>query len=115
MARVGGRRVWKHSFLGTAGVGNTIRIGFDLERGQVTAFTVQLECWIEGKWRPVVRYDTAHGRPHRDMLDWDGNVADKLWLAVDVNLNEALTVSEADLKTHANFFREQFLTRRSRP
>lgn len=112
---MGGRRAWDHEFFGAAGRGNAIRVGFDLERGRVMDFTVQLECWIEDRWRPIVRYDTAHGCPHRDILDWEGGVAEKLWLAVTLSFNEALILAEDDLKANADVYREQFLSRRPRP
>ena len=31
---------------------------------QVLEFVVQLEILTEGRWKPVVRYDTAHGFAH---------------------------------------------------
>ncbi|WP_449267243.1 DUF7718 family protein [Halalkalicoccus paucihalophilus] len=34
-----------------------IRIGLTTERGRVERFVVQLEYWINDKWREVVRYD----------------------------------------------------------
>ena len=42
-----------------AGVG--IRYRLDIEQGEVTAFTIQLEDYDEadGKWRPVVRAQYA--------------------------------------------------------
>ncbi len=43
-----------------------------LEKGAVTAFTIQYEAEIDGEWRAIVRYDTAHGRPHKDILHPDG-------------------------------------------
>ncbi len=36
-------------------------------RGQLIAFTVQLEVLTEGRWQPVVRYDTAYSYAHRDL------------------------------------------------
>ncbi len=48
---------------------NILRIRFELDRGQVLSFAVQLECFLEGSgWLPVVRYDTAHGYAHRDTM-----------------------------------------------
>lgn len=38
------------------------------ERGRVTIFRVQYEAYIDGEWWPVVRYDTAHGFPQRDLM-----------------------------------------------
>lgn len=44
------------------------------ERGKVIRFVVQYETFIEGEWRPVIRYDTAHGFPHVDRIRPDGTV-----------------------------------------
>jgi hypothetical protein len=63
----------------------SVRVGFDTDQGQGVDFTVQLECWIEDRWRPAVRYDTAHGQAHRDTLDWEGRVIDKLWLPIETS------------------------------
>jgi len=38
------------------------------DKGRVTIFRVQYEAFIEGEWWPIVRYDTAHGFPHRDLI-----------------------------------------------
>ena len=40
---------------------------------EVLSFVVQYETLIEGKWFPVVRYDTTHGFAHRDLFDKRGN------------------------------------------
>ncbi len=42
------------------------------ERGQIVEFRIQYETLIAGEWHPVVRYDSAHGQPHRDILHRDG-------------------------------------------
>ena len=34
---------------------------------------MQYETRLEGKWFPVVRYDTEHGFAHRDLLDKKGD------------------------------------------
>jgi hypothetical protein len=34
-----------------------LRTAFSTERGEVTRFMIQLEYWLEGDWREVVRYD----------------------------------------------------------
>lgn len=41
------------------------------ERGAIIEFRIQYEAFIEGRWRPIVRYDNAHGQPHRDILHPD--------------------------------------------
>jgi hypothetical protein len=37
-------------------------------KSEVLRFVVQYETKFEGKWLPVVRYDTEHGYAHRDIL-----------------------------------------------
>ncbi|MEX2158143.1 MAG: hypothetical protein WEB04_01955 [Dehalococcoidia bacterium] len=41
------------------------------QEGQVTKFAVQYLAFFE-QWTPIVRYDTAHGEPHRDVMHPDG-------------------------------------------
>jgi hypothetical protein len=40
-----------------------IRVGLSTERGDVTAFFVQLEYWYDGEWLEVARFDHAHETP----------------------------------------------------
>ena len=49
-----------------------IRTRMEREGAVLLAFTVQFEVWTGDTWRPAVRYDSAHGYPHRDVLDWEG-------------------------------------------
>ena len=40
-------------------------------QGEIIEFRIQCEAFIAGHWHPIVRYDSAHGRPHRDVLHPD--------------------------------------------
>lgn len=40
---------------------------------RIVQYTVQLEIRIGDDWRPVVRYDNAHGFCHRDTVHPDGS------------------------------------------
>lgn len=42
------------------------------EGGRIAKFAVQYLALFE-RWTPIVRYDTAHGSPHRDVLHLDGS------------------------------------------
>ncbi len=42
------------------------------EEGRITKFVVQYLALID-RWTPIVRYDTAHGSPHRDVMHADGS------------------------------------------
>lgn len=44
-----------------------------LEDGVITDFMIQYEAEIDGQWHEIVRYDSAHGRPHKDLLQPDGS------------------------------------------
>ena len=92
--------------------GDVIRVRLAVERGQVTAFTLQLETYVDGRWRPVVRYDSAHGHPHRDLLDWDGKVIDKYWLSPAKSHKEIVRAAEQDLIENATSYRDAFLERK---
>lgn len=47
---------------------NALRVRFELERGEVVQFVVQLECVFDENWVAVVRFDTAHGFAHCDRV-----------------------------------------------
>ena len=81
-----------------------IRIHLKIERGQINDLVVQLETWNK-KWIPVVRYNYAHGIPHRDLLYADGRRG-KEWLKgkkLEHVVNEAIN----DIKENW----EKYLTR----
>jgi hypothetical protein len=61
--------------------GDTIRVRFATDRGELLWYVVQFEVFVEGRYYPAVRYDAAHEHPHRDLLDWTGHVVEKTWLA----------------------------------
>ena len=74
---------------------------------QIVHFMVQYETRWQGKWLPVVRYDTAHGFAHRDLYDRQGGTV-KTPLFI-LNYNQALTFAESDLKANWQIYRERFL------
>ena len=65
-----------------------------------------------GGWalKPVARYDCAHGHPHRDLVDADGNVIDKLGSPAG-RLAQALDHAIMDIKAHWPRYRADFLGR----
>lgn len=76
-------------------------------KGNVLSFTVQYETKFEGKWLPVVRYDTEHGYAHRDLLDMKGNKQKTPMFTKDYN--EALTFAEFDIKSNWLLYKQAFL------
>ncbi|MGH8010682.1 MAG: DUF7718 family protein [Candidatus Binatia bacterium] len=86
-----------------------IRVRFATEGGQVTAFTVQYETIIDDKPVPVVRFDTAHGFPHLDVLDRRGRVVEKTRLVHLPTLGHALTFAQEQIQDFWPRYREAFL------
>ena len=94
------------SFVIQLGPRDRIRHRRSIERGQVRAFTVQYEARFNDEWESIVRYDTAHGFAHRDILHPDGH-ADKQKMAVD-DLNAAYTWAAANIRRNWQRYREQY-------
>ena len=85
-----------------------IRLRIQTSGGRVTAFTDQYETILEGRRVPVTRYDSAHGRPHQDVLDRQGFLIQKRWLDGHT-LDEALTEGVRDLRANWRRYRTRFL------
>jgi len=79
-----------------------VRIG-----NKIIEFVVQYEVELKNIWYPVVRYDTAHGFAHKDILFYKGDVRKEILPFDDFNL--ALTFSEKDLRDNWQKYRESFL------
>lgn len=67
------------------------------ERGQLTAFTVQMEVRTQGRWLPAVRYDTAHGFAHRDLYRKKGL---PLKTPLGMDFKTARTFAQEDILTN---------------
>lgn len=93
----------------------TIRLGSEdryrhchvRDRNRILFFRVQLETRVRGAWHPVVRYDTAHGFAHRDLLSYHG-IQQKTPL-FEQDYNDALTFAENDLKLNWDSYKRRFL------
>lgn len=76
-------------------------------KGQVIEFLVHYELRIAGDWFPVVRYDTAHGFAHKDVLHPTRKADKEVLPFTDYNL--ALLYAENDLRKNWEKYREVFL------
>ena len=76
--------------------GSRIRVSIKTASGQVVDLVIQLEIWFQDKWRPVARYDCAHGKAHVDLLSRDGS-KEKVFLAAG-NLKEVVERAISDFK-----------------
>jgi hypothetical protein len=79
------------------------------DKGKVMGFSVQYEILYQGTWLPVVRYDTAHGYAHKDLIKPDGT-QEKIFLG-SADFNEALMLADKDIDENWARYRERFLWR----
>lgn len=78
----------------------------ETNKGKVTAFTIQLEVFVDGRWHEVIRYDSAHGFAHMDRYYLDGR---KVKNNLNLKLNEALTLADEDIKENWKAYQKAFL------
>ena len=77
------------------------------ENGEIVSFTVQYETLVGDEWRAVVRYDSAHGVAHKDVLDTKGR-EEKHLLGVG-SLKEAIAIADADIQQNWERYKARFL------
>lgn len=75
-------------------------------KGTVVSFVVQLEVFCEGKWWPVVRYDSAHGFSH---IDWFRRSGESRKESLPLTFGEALTFADEDVQEKWEEYRDRFL------
>lgn len=85
-----------------------VYVYFITEKAEVKEFMVKLLCQFEEHWYEVVRYDSGHECPHKDILDTNGNVVRKVWYEYLDN-SQALTLAITDIKDNCEFYRERYL------
>jgi len=81
-----------------------LRVIIRKDKGEILEFVVQYETMILEEWRPVVRYDTAHGFAHRDVIRANGEVVKQPLFFETHNL--ALTFATLDLKMNWRQYKE---------
>ena len=74
--------------------------------GKVTRFVVQLEVLVEGQWKVVIRYDSAHGLAHIDRYRLDGA---KAKTELVLKFDEALVLADEDIRENWRIYRKGFL------
>lgn len=85
-----------------------MRVYFVKIKGQVTVYTVQYETTIEDRYVVVLRYDNAHGTPHRDTVNRHGGLESKEWFP-EITNNEALTRAITDIQDNWRVHRRRFM------
>lgn len=82
------------------------RFSCQTTKGRVAIFLVQYEAFIDGEWHAVVRYDTAHGFPHRDLLH--PNQAEEKTEFQNYTNAEVLSLGQEDIKRNWQTYRAHY-------
>jgi len=90
----------------TAESTDRLRINAKKEKGEILEFVVQYEALISEDWKPIVRYDTAHGFAHKDIMRTEGKVIKQPLFFESYNL--AFTYATIDMKANWKKYREDF-------
>jgi hypothetical protein len=73
---------------------------------KIIEFRIQLEILVGENWYPIVRYDIAHGKAHRDILHPNGRQT-KDWFE-SYSVEEVLTIGQKDILENWTTYRERF-------
>jgi hypothetical protein len=85
---------------------NRYRLFCRTEKNRVVTFRVQYEAQIDGEWHTIVRYDTAHGFPHRDLLH--PKLPEEKNIYPYRSNTDVLTDGQRDIKRNWRSYRERY-------
>ncbi len=85
---------------------DVIKVRFDRVGKAVVDFAVQYLAFIQERWHPIVRMDTAHDKAHQDTLYPDGTKVTTDLPTQDYN--KAFTWSLEQIKKRWPFFRQRY-------
>jgi len=77
-----------------------------VEKGKIIYFMVQLEVNVKGNWKPVIRYDCAHGYAHCDRYNLKG---EKKKDDIPLPYEETLTLADEDIVDNWGIYKQRFL------
>jgi len=83
-----------------------LRVKLDINKGKVIDVVFQYETEIDGKWKPIVRYDCAHGYFHKDIISPNGS-QEKQLISIK-NLLDASSYAEQDIKDRWEWYKEKY-------
>jgi len=85
-----------------------MRMRLTTVRGRVVTYTVQYETTLDGQRVPVVRFDNAHGFPHRDLLNRSGRIIEKRPIPGNLSPEAALAQGEIEIRRNWPRYRAAF-------
>ncbi|MDO9289171.1 MAG: hypothetical protein Q7T83_10305 [Thermodesulfovibrionales bacterium] len=90
----------------TAAAIDRLRVYAQKGEGEISEFVVQYEAMISNEWKPIVRYDTAHGFAHKDIIKPNGEIVKQPLFFETYNL--AFTFATLDLKANWRHYRDSY-------
>lgn len=75
------------------------------KRGKVISFVVQLEALVIDQWKPILRYDNAHGFSHIDRYYQDGRSKK---ISLDLGFESTLTLADWDINNNWEIYVKDF-------
>ena len=87
--------------------GAEIHVFFETANGLILSFVVKLVFKIGNIYHEVVRFDSGHECPHKDILDVNGHVKRKVWFKLLDN-KQGLDLGIRDLKDNHEIYIERF-------
>jgi len=80
-----------------------IQVFIEIVSGLIVNFVVKLILTINSVQYEIIRFDSGHHCPHKDILGVDGEAARKIWFGFLGN-KEALNLSIQDLKDNYELY-----------
>ena len=77
------------------------------EGKEILEFRIQYEALMGNEWVAVVRYASAHGQPHRDVLHPNNKPETKDWLSDYVDI-DVLTIGQREIIKNWPIHRQRF-------
>ncbi|MFZ4860064.1 MAG: DUF7718 family protein [Desulfuromonadaceae bacterium] len=85
--------------------GIEIHVFFETNQGILVRYVVKL---VRNGYQEVIRFDSAHDCPHKDILGVDGKVKRKVWFELLDN-KQGLDLAIKDLKDNYELYVERYL------
>ncbi len=98
----------KRFFVIDIAIGVKIHIYFETLNGVVVNYVAKLVILRNNRYYEIIRYDNAHGCPHKDILDKCGKVIRKTWYDFFDN-QQGLDMAIKDLKDNYALYIERFV------
>ena len=83
-----------------------MRVEIYIKKNKVVDFVVQQESLIRDKWNAIIRYNYAHGKPHKDIVSPDG-ITKKEWIEIS-DLSKIIEMAKQDITKNWQKFRDAY-------